>query len=255
MKAIVLSMLCVHWIINQGALTQLVRTFGSQRVENVFSGRCTYAVGRLAHRYGGWGMTPAASVTDSRQVAAAARRVRVVLYDPEDWQFTPPAQQRDPVRAIRQAAEIAQGEGARLIATPGVDLMRILDPGRPRYQAFLQAHIIGRAARYADAVEIQAQSAETNLSLFTSFVRRAAAQARAANPRVIVLAGISTNPSGRHVSAEQLAAAARSVQGIVDGYWLNVPTAGSHCPKCGRPQPQAAGKLLQMFRRHSISGD
>jgi len=104
--------------------------------------------------------------------------------------------------------------------------------------------IAGDAARYADVIDIQAQGSETNTAAFAAFVTAAAAQARAANPHVIVLAGISTNPTGHQVSAAQMRAAITATAGTVDGYWLNIPAGGPSCPRCGQPQPQVVAAAL-----------
>lgn len=85
---------CTHWIINHAALTQLVDTFGTEKVERIFAGSCTYVTGNISSQFSAWGMTQSVSTADMRSVSAAARRARVVIYDPEAWQFTPPDQQR-----------------------------------------------------------------------------------------------------------------------------------------------------------------
>jgi hypothetical protein len=100
-------------------------------------------------------------------------------------------------------------------------------------------------------IDIQAQGSEANLSRFTSFVKEAAAQARGANPHVIVLAGISTNPSGELVSGAQFTSFYNAVRADVNGYWLNIPAQGTACPKCGTPQPKvAARRPAALLARH-----
>jgi hypothetical protein len=79
------------------------------------------------------------------------------------------------------------------------------------------------------------------------FVQAAAAQARAANPRVSVLAGLSTNPPGEVVSGQQLAAAIRVSSAAVSGYWLNVPGQGPRGPACRAPRPDLARQMLGQF--------
>ena len=100
-------------------------------------------------------------------------------------------------------------------------------------------------AKCADVVEIQAQGAEANPARFRQFVDAEAQQARTANPNVLVLAGISTNPDGRRVSAQQLLAAVQAVRPVVSGFWLNIPAGGKYCPRCGEPHPEVAMRLLQ----------
>jgi ATP phosphoribosyltransferase regulatory subunit HisZ len=78
-------------------------------------------------------------------------------------------------------------------------------------------------------------------------IARAAAQARAVNPKVLVFAGLSTNPSGKRVTAQQLFDAVQATRAEVDGSWLNIPGGGAYCPKCGEPQPQVDIDLLRML--------
>jgi hypothetical protein len=173
-----------------------------------------------------------------------------VIYDNEDWRFTPAAERRDPAMYQELAAKLAHAHHLLFISTPAVDLTNVLAPGQSdHYAAYLRLGLAASAARYADVVDIQAQGSETSLSTFTPFVEAAAAQARSANPHVIVLAGISTNPSGQHVSSTQFTSAYNAVRADVDGYWLNIPSSGPECPACGTPQPKAAVPLLRMLAR------
>jgi hypothetical protein len=175
-----------------------------------------------------------------------APSVKAVLYDNEHWQFTPAAEQADPAGSTQRAAEAAHRHGLLLIATPAVNLVRALDPqgSGKTYDRFLQLGVIRDAARFADIVVIQAQGSETALPLYSSFVRAAAAQAREANPHAIVLAGISTNPSGQRVSAEQILAAIHATRSAVEGYWFNVPAPGPYCPACNDFRPDLAIQVL-----------
>ena len=66
----------------------------------------------------------------------------------------------------------------------------------PRWRQFLRLGLAGAIAKVTDVLELQAQSLEWSPSTYAEFVRKAAAQARAANPRVAILAGLSTNPPG-----------------------------------------------------------
>ncbi len=171
---------------------------------------------------------------------------QAVLYDPEVWAYTPAAEQRDPVLAAAQAAEMARSHGLKIIVAPAMNLTSALDPGSsaPRWQTLLDLHIIGPMARAADTVELQAQSLERDPAAYATFVREAAAQARAANPKVTVLAGLSTNPPGAAVDSQQLTAAIRASQADVDGYWLNIPGSGPRCPGCNAGQPELGAAVL-----------
>jgi hypothetical protein len=173
-----------------------------------------------------------------------------VLYDPEAWSFTPAAEQRDPVQAAAQAAAAAHAHGLRFIVTPALNLTSVLNPGRPgpRWRQFLGLDLVGRLAPVADAVELQAQSLERDTASYAAFVRAAAAQAISANPRISVLAGLSTNPPGAPVDSRNLTDAIAATRSAVGGYWLNVPAPGPRCPTCNPPRPDIAIATVQALR-------
>jgi hypothetical protein len=171
---------------------------------------------------------------------------QAVLYDPEVWPYTPAAEQRDPVQAATQAAGLAHAHGLKIIVSPALNLTAVLEPGNsaPRWQAFLDLGLAGSMARVADAVELQAQSLERDPSAYATFVREAAAQARAGNPDVTVLAGLSTNPPGTTVNSQQLTEAIQASKSDVAGYWLNIPGNGPRCPTCHGARPDLGAAVL-----------
>lgn len=170
---------------------------------------------------------------------------RAVLYDPEAWAFTPAAEQRNPARAARQALHLAHAHGLRLIVAPALNLTTVRPTSGPRWRQFLDLGLAGAMAKVADVIELQAQSLERDTSSYAAFVRTAARQARAANPKVTVLAGLSTNPPGIAVTSQQLTAAIRATSGMVSGYWLNIPGRGPRCPTCNAPRPDLAQQILR----------
>ena len=173
---------------------------------------------------------------------------RAVLYDPEAWPYTPLAEQRNPVRAARQAAAVTRAHHLTLIVAPALDLATAQPRSRgPLWRQYLRLNLAGAMARVAGVVEVQAQSLERRAQTYRAFVRAAAAQARAANPHVGLLAGLSTNPPGPAVSGQQLAAAIRASSAAVAGYWLNVPGQGPRCPACNAPRPGLARQMLGEF--------
>jgi hypothetical protein len=177
--------------------------------------------------------------------------VRSVIYDNERWSFTPLEEQQDPGRYTALAAIDAHAHGMTLIATPATTLTGVVAPGTgPVYQRFIDAGIIADVARSADSVLIQAQGSITAPSFYASFVHDAAAQAREANPHVVVLAGLSTNPAGAVVTPDNLLEAVQQTRGVVDGYWLNIPIPGPYCMRCNPSRPDLAVGLL----RDLISG-
>lgn len=176
---------------------------------------------------------------------------RAVIYDDEDWTLTPRDQQLHPARYYHEAAAVAHRHGLLLIATPATDLVNALAPGTPngqKYSEFLKLGIAAAAACDTDVYKIQAQGSEEARSTYRQFVRAAGAQARRAHPGVELLAGISTNPSGRMETPSVLFNAVQATRSIVAGYWLNDPANGKACPKCTGPYPQIAVAFLQMLR-------
>lgn len=169
-----------------------------------------------------------------------------VLYDCENWSFTPTAEQRDPVQAATEAADLAHANGLKFIVAPALDLMTVLashTPGQD-WQRYIRLGLAGAMAKVADVVELQAQSLERDPGTYAAFVSQATAQAKAANPRITMLAGLSTNPPGTVVTSSMLTAAIASSESVVDGYWLNIPGPGPRCPNCNAPQPQIGAAVL-----------
>jgi len=190
------------------------------------------------------------SVSDLAQAVSGGQLpagTRALLYDPEAWSFTPRAEQLSPAAAAGRAQDIAHAHGLSLIAAPAMNLTSVRpDPaGGPRWRRFLRLGLAGAIAKVTDVLELQAQSLERSTSTYAQFVHEAAAQARAANPRVAILAGLSANPPGAPVTSQQLAAAIHATRGIVDGYWLNIPGRGPRCPTCNSPRPDVGRAALR----------
>jgi hypothetical protein len=155
--------------------------------------------------------------------------VRWVMYDNERWSLTPAEEQASPVRYERLFAKLAHRHGYRVILAPAQDLVSGYDKnsfrsGKPLWQSYLSMGLATASAQYGDLYEIQAQpyemSAYRSQHAYASFVAAAAAQARTANPDIIVYAGLSTQ---RVSSATQLLQDYMATRDLVDGYWLNIP--------------------------------
>jgi hypothetical protein len=176
--------------------------------------------------------------------------VKAVVYDSENWTFTPVEEQQNPKYYFQQFCQLAHQNGYLCILTPASDLVNALDScyGETINDKYLNCSIAKMAAEVADILEIQAQGIEANTDLFFSFVQSADAQAKIANPNIILWAGLSTNPSGQNVTAKELYSAYKSTAGsIVRGYWLNIPGQSAYCPKCGTPKAQIAVDFLNMI--------
>jgi hypothetical protein len=201
----------------------------------------------------GWKAIPLVSSKSFAEIKKALEQgslppgVKGILYDIEKWQFTPEEEQRNPAYYEKLAAELVHAHGLIFVATPAADLVAVLAPEQrsKRYDAYLRLGLAADAARYADVIDIQAQGAELNTELYANFVRHAAAQARQANPKVIVLAGLSTNPAGQHVTAQDILRAIAATHTVVDGYWLNIPQPGLYCPRCDEFRPDIAIEVLR----------
>jgi hypothetical protein len=240
------------WIVSARSLTLLGRNgLTESQVQQLFGNHDTFLTGGPAAVTGAVKTVTFASYAALSSTLAAGRLpagTRAVLYDNEDWPLTPVQEQQDPAKYEQLAAGLAHAHHLLFVSTPATDLTDVLAPhATNHYAAYLQLHIAADAARYADVIDIQAQGAEADLATFVPFVKAAAAQARQANPRVIVLAGISTNPSGQAITGAQLVAAVLAVRPFVNGFWLNIPSAGAACPRCGTAQPQVAVPVLRLL--------
>jgi hypothetical protein len=225
------------WLLTSSALGQLA---ANPTVKGKLQRWRIYEILRDQQPQPGFGANPVVAFPSA---AALRRKVRrgdlpagtyAVLYDGEAWPFTPVKEQSNPVGAARRAAAVAHAHGLRLIVTPSLGLIRVLSPDtqEPLWRMFLSLNLAGRMARTADFFELQSQSLERNTTTYSKFVRTAASQARAANPQVKVLAGLSTNPAGPAVTVQQLTDAIQATRSTVDGYWLNIPSPGPYCRRC-----------------------
>jgi hypothetical protein len=246
----------LRWLINGPALA----TFASDpTAQRFFAGTEPFVMQRADSRVTlptDWNAVLIRSFTNVNAIRRALDSgrigggVRAIMYDNEHWKFTPMAEQMDPAKAIQQAAALVHAHGLLFISAPAVDLTRVLAPGpEKRYAAYLRLGLASEAARYADVYDIQAQGSEKHVPQYSAFVRAAAAQARAANPKVIVLAGISTNPNGQRVTADDILGAINATRGFVDGYWLNVPKPSEYCPGCTEFRPDLAIDVLRRLGR------
>jgi hypothetical protein len=235
----------------------VVRAFGSDPVAAAtFSGPHTFLIARPGQT-GGDGDDRHAVLTVSYRSYAdierafaegSAPRSGAILYDNEKWSFTPDDEKADPARYERLAAEVVHAHHLLFIATPAIALSAALDRGPGTVaDKYLRLGMAGDAARDADVFDIQAQSLQYDTTAYAALVARAAAQARAANPHVVVVAGLTTgraHPDGSAPTADDLLRAVHATRGEVDGYWLNVPNAGPDCPQCSDFRPDIALDFL-----------
>jgi hypothetical protein len=177
-------------------------------------------------------------------------RYGAVLYDCEAWAATPVVEQKNPIYYYGLAAELAHRHGLKLIAAPATTLRKVLlcPTGPDTYPPFMETGIVGPIAKVADIFEIQSQGLLPQPDKYVDLVRDAAAEARAANPDIVFLAGLSTNPSGRAVTAAGLVEAVARTRAQVAGYWLNIPANSAFCEACGKSHPEVAAGLLRQLQ-------
>lgn len=246
----------IAWMISAGALNLLQQAGAQTLATQFFDQPQNFIIGQTLPSWASnWTVNQVVTETSLAGISQALQgglppTTKGVVYDLEAWSLSPLSEQQNPVASTAAAATLVHQAGLMLIATPATDLVSVLDPGATdKYAAYLSLGIPA-AAQDADVFEIQAQDLEMSTASYASFVTAAAQAARAANPKVLVLAGLSTNPNGQQVTAQDLYAAVEATRGAVNGYWLNIPSAGTYCPNCGAPQPQVAIGLLQMLQQN-----
>jgi hypothetical protein len=153
--------------------------------------------------------------------------VRAVAYDPELWQATPLPERLSPGHYMALFAAAARRHGYAVILMPGRDLLAMARSCRQRPwedldAAFLRCGLAGESARLSEVFEIQTAPVETRATEMRSFAAACAKQARAANPAVVLIATLSTQPGTGRVSGGQLARAAAAVRPYVQGFQLNM---------------------------------
>jgi hypothetical protein len=244
------------WLVPQYVL----RSFGDDPSARVlFAGPETYVIVRplqIVSLPSGWRSIPTVSYRSFASMSANftagnAPRSGAVLYDNEKWADTPEDERADPAAYEQRAGALAHAHGLRFIATPAMDLTAALDGGPGTISTkYLRLGIARDAAKYADVIDIQAQSLEFDPSTYGAFVAAAARQARASNPHIVVVAGLTTgrnHPDGSPPTSDDLLRATAATRGSVDGYWLNVPNHGADCPQCGAFRPDIALDFLHRY--------
>ncbi len=157
-----------------------------------------------------------------------------VGYDNERWRFTPAQEQANPTAAVRTFAALVHAHHDAYFQLGNLPV-----DGSPM-----------GGARWAQAIDIQAQYAERNPVRYRAIVLRDVRIIRRLNPHAQIFAGISTNPPpGTPVSLSTLERDVQETSALVSGYWLNVPAKGAYCPQCGQQNLGLAVRLLQWIHQ------
>ncbi|HEV2412924.1 MAG TPA: Ig-like domain-containing protein [Candidatus Saccharimonadales bacterium] len=245
----------IGWMVTTSAITNMEKVGASKSLINTaFNTKNSYTFGS-----GTLIGVPTVDYKSEAAIAAAFKsgalpgKYKALIYDNEKWPFTPSNEQKNPAYYEQLVGQMAKAHSMEYIATPGRDLVYATGTlvGNSEDATYLARNIPGDAAKYAYAIDIQAQGIETNTSNFSTFSAAAAKLALAANPNVKIYIGLSTGPGGQKVTDQQMLAAYNSVKTfsdgthLADGYWLNVSGKGKYCPQCGNPNPQLGVYLLQ----------
>lgn len=226
------SLASLHWIFYREDIDRIDLT-DPGLVRTLASGPGTY---ELEHRPGGQflpaGITPVQLFSSTATFRAAIRAgtmipgITAVAYDLEFFHLTPVTERQEPLAYLREFAVAAHASGYQPILIPGRDLVRqpgaacVLRPGLTISQAYVNCGIPATAAN-ASIYVIQAAPVETNLPALRDLVRQSAAQARRANPNIVVIATLATAPNNVLVTSSALTTAARNILPYVDGFELN----------------------------------
>jgi hypothetical protein len=230
-----------RWVTSRGAISAIARvdpgiaaaTFGNPQ---------TIALGGWPGSTTGRTWASCAAFEADAAAGLVGDEVRAVMYDPEGWDATPVEERRDPIAHIERFGRLARANGWFSVVTPYWTLLDepgapcARGPGETRAEAYLRCRIPERAAPFVDCYETQPQRLQGDPAAYRAFVERAAAQARGANPRVVLLSGLaSTRPS--RATPEILFEAWRSVRDLVDGHYLSLGK---------RRAPDVAAAFLRM---------
>jgi hypothetical protein len=177
---------------------------------------------RHAVALGGWGGSRTGSswasyaeFRDDLRRNLVSADLRDAMYDPEKWDATPVNEQRHPVTYARKFSLLARAHGYEVVVTPHPNLVDVKgaacgsEPGESEEHGYVRCGIAARIAPYADVYETKAQALEDRPTEYRAFVEATAAQARTANPNVVVLSGLSTAP-GYPATARMLYTARRA---------------------------------------------
>ena len=183
---------------------------------------------------GGWpgattGRAWASSEAFAHDVATGSipDAVRVVMYDPENWEATPLPERLDPRGSIEAFCALARARGYAVLVTPHPNLVSVAESlhapraGETRESAYLRSGIVEVSAAGADAVETQAQTLQRDPRAYRAFVAATAGLAREVDPDVRMLSGLSTHP-GYPATRRMLLDAWASVRDVVDGHYLSL---------------------------------
>lgn len=146
-----------------------------------------------------------------------------VMFGLESTTDTPTIEKQEPNVYFKSFATLAHQHGLKVVEVPGRDLVAVPGancthrPGETLDQAYIRCDIQAETGA-ADISLIQAQTDQPNVNAYSYLVSTARKQVLAANPHIIVMAGLTTD---RGSSASQMFTCWQATHGELAGYWMN----------------------------------
>jgi hypothetical protein len=215
-----------RWVVVAGTI-RAIAGLDPELAERAFATSDTVALGGWPGATNGRAWGSHAAFAADLEAGAIPNDVGVAMYDPENWERTPPEERLDPIGSIEAFGALARSNGYTVIVTPHANLVEVPGSrhapraGESREEAYRRSGIVEAAAANADVVETQAQKMQNDPKAYRAIVADIARLARSVNPDVQVLSGLSTHP-GYPATARMLADASASVRDVVDGHYLSL---------------------------------
>ncbi len=237
------------WMITYSAATKYLPTTLAQGILNNPNNLVIYGPNQRPGRFASKSLTDFKSFDSisGETSTLSSENIYGAVVDLERWSYTPLIEQQNPALYYKMASSSLHALNLKLVATPGLDLFKGIGRG-PLYSLMLKSGLYTSVAKVANIIDIQAQSLENDPTLYAAFVLQASNQIRSVNPSAIVLAGLTTSvKSGIAPTGQTLEQDAHRVEGVVGGFWINIPSNGPACPTCSPVNPQPAVALLQSY--------
>jgi hypothetical protein len=185
-------------------------------------------------------------IKDALEMGRLGPEIRGVMYDYEKWRFTPEEEQRNPAAYVKKAADLVHAQNLLFLTAPAVNLVTVIAPAESRNRMFetFVAGDCGRRRAVCRRDRYPGARAERDTEL-CEVCRQAAAQARQANPKVVVLAGISTEPIGQQVTADDILRAVAATAML----WMAIGSTFQSRRNILRLLPNSAGYRNRCVRR------
>lgn len=107
---------------------------------------------------------------------------------------------------------------------------------------------IGEAPPCDVALLNYSQQSERSASKYKSVVSSAIETIRKTNPNMPVIVGLSTNPRGPVITANELLSSINATLSQVNGYWISIPNSGGvGCPDCSQQNPSLLPTILEQL--------